>query len=171
MDMEISSQTRIDEAREKRVELHAHTKMSRWSGVVSAKDLILTADKWGWKSIAITDRGVTQAFPEAVKTVADNNLNIKVIYGMEGYMTGENYMQKNAFHVSILAENMEGLKNLNALVDISYRDFFRQNRITKNVLANRRNGLLICSGCKYGELYCAIIEGQNIMTEVFFQIR
>ena len=161
MEMKINSKNRIDDANEKRVELHTHTKMSRYDSVVSAKDLIMTAARWGWDAIAITDHGVTQAFPEAMKTVADNNLNIKVIYGMEGYMTGDDYMQKNAFHVSILVKNVDGLKNLNSLIDFSYRDFFRQNRITKNKLARFRNGLLIGSACKYGELYRAIIEGQS----------
>ena len=71
--------TRIDDAKERRVELHAHTKMSQYDSVVSVKDLIMTAARWGWEAIAITDHGVTQAFPEAVKTVVENNLNLKVI--------------------------------------------------------------------------------------------
>ena len=50
--------TRIDDAKERRVELHAHTKMSHYDSVVSAKDLIMTAARWGWEAIAITDHGV-----------------------------------------------------------------------------------------------------------------
>ena len=153
--------TRIDDAKERRVELHAHTKMSRYDSVVSAKDLIMTAARWGWDAIAITDHGVTQAFPEAVKTVIENNLNLKVIYGMEGYMTGEDYKQGRANHVSILAKNIEGIYNLNELVRLSFRHMFRQNRIPKKKINEYREGLLIGSACIAGELFQAIIKGYS----------
>ena len=153
--------TRIDDAKERRVELHAHTKMSRYDSVVSAKDLIMTAARWGWEAIAITDHGVTQAFPEAVKTVVENNLNLKVIYGMEGYMTGEDYKQGRANHVSILAKNIEGIYNLNELVRLSFRHMFRQNRIPKKKINEYREGLLIGSACIAGELFQAIIKGYS----------
>ena len=161
MGSECRSKMRIDDAKEKRVELHAHTKMSCFDGVVSAKDLIMTAARWGWDAIAITDHGVTQAFPEAVKTVVENNLNIKVIYGMEGYMTGEDYKQGRANHVSILAQNIEGIYNLNELVRLSFRHMFRQNRIPKSKINKYREGLLIGSACIVGELFQAIIEGYS----------
>ena len=161
MEMKINSKNRIDDANEKRVELHTHTKMSRYDSVVSAKDLIMTAARWGWDAIAITDHGVTQAFPEAVKTVIENNLNLKVIYGMEGYMTGEDYKQGRANHVSILAKNIEGIYSLNELVRLSFRHMFRQNRIPKKKIDEYREGLLIGSACIAGELFQAIIKGYS----------
>ncbi|MCI7331405.1 MAG: PHP domain-containing protein, partial [Selenomonadaceae bacterium] len=101
---------REDHAAEKRVELHAHTTMSDMDAVDSVESLIQTAERWGWPAIAITDHGVVQAFPNAMKCVA--KLNIKVIYGMEGYLVQKDHLQKRANHIIMLAKNPNGLRNL-----------------------------------------------------------
>ena len=78
--------TRKDNAEQKRVELHLHTQMSQMDGMNSAKDLIKRAMKWGMKSIAITDHGVVQSFPDAHKLLGFDNPDMKVIYGVEAYL-------------------------------------------------------------------------------------
>lgn len=115
---------REDNAEVKRVELHAHTTMSAMDAVVSVKDLIKTADSWGWPAIAITDHGVVQAYPDAAK--AAEKLNIKVIYGMEGYLTGDDFEQKRANHIIFLAKNPNGLRNLYQLVSLSHVKYFHR---------------------------------------------
>lgn len=80
-------QTRIDEAEEKRVELHLHTKMSSMDGVAGVSEVVKTAAKWGHSAIAITDHGVVQAFPDAYD--AGKKHGVKIIYGMEGYLVDD----------------------------------------------------------------------------------
>ena len=76
-----------DTAEVKRVELHTHTKMSNMDGVVDASAYIKQAIDWGHKAIAITDHGVTQAYPDANN--ASKGKDIKVIYGVEAYVIEE----------------------------------------------------------------------------------
>ena len=86
----IKKQVRQDLADVKRVELHMHTKMSQMDAITSATDLIKRAMKWGMKSIAITDHGVVQAFPEAHKLLGRDNPDMKIIYGVEAYLAPDN---------------------------------------------------------------------------------
>ncbi len=80
---------REDKSEVKRVELHMHTQMSQMDAVTSATDLIKRAMKWGMKSIAITDHGVVQSFPDAhhlMEKIGYDKAGIKIIYGVEGYL-------------------------------------------------------------------------------------
>lgn len=160
--MEEKQAKREDKAEVKRVELHAHTQMSTLDAVVSVNDLIDTAARWGWPAVAITDHGVVQGFPAAMKRVIDKKLSIKVIYGMEGYLTGEDYHQKHANHIILLAKNTIGLRNLYRLVSLSHLRFFhRQPRLPKAILSEFREGLIIGSACEAGELIRAIVDGRS----------
>ena len=82
----LKKETRQDNSEVKRVELHMHTQMSQMDAMTSATDLIKRAMKWGMKSIAITDHGVVQAFPEAHKLLGYDNPDMKIIYGVEAYL-------------------------------------------------------------------------------------
>lgn len=86
MEQGLKKETRQDNSEVKRVELHMHTQMSQMDAMTSAKDLIKRAMKWGMKSIAITDHGVVQAFPEAHKMLGYDNPDMKILYGVEAYL-------------------------------------------------------------------------------------
>ena len=160
-------ESRKDNAEKKRVELHAHTKMSAMDGLNEVSDLIKTVAGWGQKAVAITDHGVVQAFPDAEKTAKKGKLDIKIIYGLEGYLFDDSdavdgkidYKSKNTNHVIILARTQEGLKDLYKLVSVSHLEYFyKKPRIPKSILTKYREGLIIGSACEAGEVYRSILH-------------
>ncbi len=84
----IEWEKRVDEAEEKRVELHLHTKMSTMDAMADAGALVEQAINWGHKAIAITDHGDVQAFPEAYHA-SNWGKDIKVLYGVECYLVND----------------------------------------------------------------------------------
>ncbi|WP_028124209.1 PolC-type DNA polymerase III [Mesoplasma melaleucae] len=84
-----SEATVKDDAEQKRVELHVHTKMSAMDGVSSIVDYLQMVDKWNWKAIAVTDHINVQTFPDAYNELKKINKNkaddekLKLIYGLE----------------------------------------------------------------------------------------
>lgn len=73
--------TRTDNASEKRVELHLHTKMSSLDGVNTMDEYVTRAKAWGHSALAVTDHGSVQAFPDLFHAVKDKG--IKGLYGLE----------------------------------------------------------------------------------------
>lgn len=155
---------RPDNARVKRVELHAHSKSSAMDAVVTASALVKRAIAWGHKAFALTDHGCVQAFPEAFHAKGDSD--IKIIYGVEGYLidSPENYNSKETkrHHIIILAQNLTGLKNLYKLVSISNLDYFYKRPLMPRCeIEKHREGLIIGSACESGELFRAVKEGRS----------
>ena len=82
---------RHDDAPQKRIELHCHTRMSDMDAVSSPKSLLARAHDWGHEALAITDHGVLQAFPDihAYKNSLPKDDPFKPIYGVEGYLVDD----------------------------------------------------------------------------------
>lgn len=75
---------RKDEAEEKRIELHLHTKMSAMDSTVEIEDAVKQAANWGHDAIAVTDHGVVQAYPDAYQAGQEHGVDI--IFGLEAYL-------------------------------------------------------------------------------------
>ena len=81
------AEVRPDEAKEKRVELHLHTRYSTLDALTDIEKVIKRAAQWGHRAIAVTDHGTAQAFPEMSKFGKKNG--VKIIYGLEGYYVND----------------------------------------------------------------------------------
>ena len=74
---------RQDNAPEKRVELHLHTRFSALDALTEPDEVVKRAAYWGMPAVAVTDHGVAQAFPDMWK--AGKKHGVKIIYGLEAY--------------------------------------------------------------------------------------
>ncbi len=74
---------RMDNAPEKRVELHMHTNLSTMDALIFPEFAVDTAERWGWDCLAVTDHGNAQAYPLMLDYTVKKD--IKILYGMEAY--------------------------------------------------------------------------------------
>jgi DNA polymerase-3 subunit alpha (Gram-positive type) len=99
----LSKDLRMDEAEEKRVELHMHTKMSALDGVSEVTDYLDRAEKWGHKAVSITDTGSVQSFPILENAIRGSQ--VKPIYGLElTYVDDLNITITHGEHSGLLSD-------------------------------------------------------------------
>ena len=143
--------------------LHVHTHYSLLDGANKIPDLVRQAKKLGMDSLAITDHGcmfgVVEFFNECKKE------GIKPILGMEAYMAPGDRREKSgtpgetAYHLLLLAQNLEGYHNLLKLSSTAYRDgFYYKPRIDKDVLREHHRGIIATSACLGGEIPSAFMR-------------
>ncbi len=177
--MKLEVAQRMDNAPEKRVELHCHTKMSKMDALTPMEGLVKQAIRWGHKALAITDHGVVQAFPFCFDAAEGSDL--KLIFGMEGYLIGDRKLKADnidtenpdaatnkgrskisSYHIIILAKNEVGLRNLYQLVTISHLRYLNKRPLLpREVIEEHRDGLILGSACEAGELYRAVRSGAS----------
>lgn len=90
--LKVKLKERMDNAPEKRVELHLHTRMSSQDGLCDPAGIVRLAHRWGHRAVAITDHGVVQGFPEAMleaEKIQKEDPNFKLIYGCEAYLVND----------------------------------------------------------------------------------
>jgi DNA polymerase-3 subunit alpha len=143
--------------------LHVHTHYSLLDGACKVPDLVKRAKALGMDSLAITDHGcmfgVIEFFNECKKE------GIKPILGMEAYMAPTSRLERKdvngeaAYHLLLLAKDIEGYKNLLKLSSASYIDgFYRKPRIDKDILREYSKGLIATSACLGGEIPGALMK-------------
>lgn len=147
------------------VHLHVHTQYSLLDGAIRLDALFKQVADFGMHSVAITDHGTmfgtVEFYEKALKA------GIKPIIGCECYVAPRTLADKTPLdskglsHLVLLAENMEGYRNLCQLASIAQLEgFYYKPRIDKSVLEAHHKGLIAMSACLHGEIPQLIKAGK-----------
>lgn len=157
------------------VHLHTHTHFSLLQGLSKIKPLVKKAKEDGQNAIAITDYGSMYGCIEFYKEC--HKQEIKPIIGLDAYMAFRKMEQKDhgidnkRYPFVLLAENLQGYKNLMRLVSQSYlKGYYYRPRMDKDLLREFSEGLICLSGPIFGEIGQAIItknmeKAKNLVAE------
>src|SRR4030095_11039631 len=141
------------------VHLHLHTEYSLLDGAVRMRELMNEAAKMKMPAVAMTDHGNLFGaidFYQCAKAAG-----IEPIIGCEAYITTGSYKEKpsreSTYHLTLLAENETGYRNLVKLVSAAHLDgFYYRPRVAKDLLATHAEGLIGLSGCLASEINSAL---------------
>ncbi|MEE6647874.1 PolC-type DNA polymerase III, partial [Limosilactobacillus pontis] len=91
---------------------------------------------------------------------AEKRYDIRYVDDLNQHMAeNDAYKHARPFHVTLLAQNQAGLKNLFKLVSYSNVKYFhRVPRIPRTLLTKYREGLLLGTACSSGEVFTAMME-------------
>lgn len=162
------------------VNLHTHCEFSLLDGYGHPEQYAKRAKELGQSAIAITDHGnISGHFRWYNACLAEG---IKPILGCEFYIVDdvEDMMSKKVReynHITILASNLEGYRNLLKLVSFSYEEgFYYKPKIDWKILARHSKGLIATSSCPSGKIanmvkhniaYSEIVKEVQRQTAVF----
>lgn len=156
------------------VHLHVHTEYSLLDGAGKIEELVRQAKQLGMKALAITDHGAMYGvipFYQACKREG-----IRPIIGCEVYLTSGDYREKPSlreqkiYHLLLLAENIEGYRNLIRLVSEAHLNGFHYKpRIDKTLLRKYSKGLIATSSCLAGEIPQAILQDEYSKARALIQ--
>lgn len=144
--------------------LHVHTEYSLLDGVNRISTLVAKVKELGMKGCAITDHGNMYGVYKFYSEMKNNEL--KPILGCEMYLSPRSMKEKvmgidNKYsHLTVIARNLEGYKNLVKLVSIAHLEgYYFKPRIDIETLISRKKGLIVLSGCLSGPISKKIREG------------
>jgi DNA polymerase-3 subunit alpha len=147
------------------VHLHCHSHYSLLDGAARISTLIDRAKDLGMNALAITDHGNLHGAIEFYEKARAAGIN--PILGYEAYIApGSRFAkvadgnQEASYHLTLLAANRTGFKNLVKLASAAYLEgFYRKPRIDRELLAAHHEGIICLSGCVSGEFSRALIKG------------
>jgi DNA polymerase III subunit alpha len=148
------------------VHLHCHTHYSLLDGANRIPELVAQAKSLGMNACAITDHGNLYGAVEFYRECKEAGLN--PIIGYEAYVAPGSRHDKKAIrpgdaysHLTLLAKNTTGFKNLIKLSSIAFLEGFYYNpRIDREILEAHSEGLVCLSGCLAGEFNDLILRDQ-----------
>lgn len=152
---------------QKFVHLHCHSDYSLYDGFQKIASIVDRASELGMKGIAITDHGKVGSYIKFYK--ACKKKNIKPIFGIEAYLCHnlDNGVREPRYHITLLAKNIEGYRNILRLATESHRHIVKIwgneiPRISFEMLKKHGAGLVVLSGCIASEFSTMIVEKKSV---------
>ncbi|MFO7964569.1 MAG: DNA polymerase III subunit alpha [Desulfobacterales bacterium] len=148
------------------VHLHVHTQYSLLDGAIRIDALLKRVAEYNMEAVAITDHGTMFGAIEFYQKAI--SAGIKPVIGCECYVAPRTIEDKTVddnrglTHLVLLAQNMEGYRNLCKLVSMAQlKGFYYKPRIDKQMLQAHSKGLIGLSACLHGEIAVKLKEGKQ----------
>jgi len=157
------------------VHLHVHTEYSMLDGAARVGDLVAEVARQEMPAIAMTDHGNVFGAFDFYKQAT--KVGVKPIIGIEAYVAPESRHEKKRVqwasggeddvsgggaytHMTILAENNQGLANLFRLSSLaSLEGYYYKPRMDRELLSRYADGLIATTGCPGGEIQTRLRMG------------
>ncbi len=148
------------------IHLHVHSHYSLLDGLPQIKPLVKAAKEREFTALALTDYGSMYGAIEFYQECKKQG--IKPIIGFEAYVAPrtrldkDTELDKDIFHLVLLAENYQGYKNLMLLSSLGHLEGFFNGkpRIDRELLNKYHEGVICLSGCIRGEIPTLIKKGE-----------
>ena len=156
------------------VHLHNHSEYSLLDGACRIADMIDWAYQTSTPAIALTDHGNMFGAWEFYKKAKDKGVN--PIVGCEVYVAPESRHERgkeqgSPYHLTLLAENATGYRNLMRLVSLGYLEgFYSKPRIDMEILREYREGIIALTGCIQGYVPALLASNQRETAEKNFRV-
>lgn len=171
----MSDLTRNPKNSENFVHLHVHTEYSMLDGAAKISELVVEVARQEMPAIAMTDHGNVFGAFEFHKSA--KSAGVKPIIGIEAYVAPESRFDKRRVkwaeggqddvsgggaytHMTLLAENNQGLSNLFKLSSLaSLEGFYYKPRVDRELLSKYSKGIIATTGCAGGEIQTRLRMG------------
>ncbi|WP_279146750.1 DNA polymerase III subunit alpha [Photobacterium carnosum] len=146
------------------IHLRVHSDYSMIDGLAKVKPIVKRAAELGMPALALTD--FTNLCGLVKFYFAAHDAGLKPIIGADFKVQSQD-MGDELFELTILAANNEGYKNLTLLISEAYQRGHVQHQpvIDKEWLIKYREGLIILSGGRTGDVGRALLKGNQQLTD------
>lgn len=143
--------------------LHHHSTYSFLDGFQLPEAHVRRAAELQLSAIAMTEHGNTMSHTK-FEQAADKE-GVKPIFGIELYCgeIDEARRSQTKNHLTILAKDQEGYKNVLSLVSRSWMEgYYYEPTVSGGMLAEHRQGLVVLSGCQGSLLFSSLVGGKHV---------
>lgn len=156
------------------IHLHTHSHYSLLDGLSKIPDMVKTCKGNGMNALAITDHGNMYGAIELYKEA--KKAGIKPIIGVEAYIAERGRKDKEPgvdnrrYHLTLLAKNLKGYKNLMRLVTLANLEgYYYKPRMDKEILREFHEGIICLSGCMGSQLSQAVLANNEEKAEALIK--